>query len=338
MGSWDAERKRKLNEDFDNIFHEHERLQKDLNINNNPECQSLLQSIDRWEQDAIKKIKKTAKIARNDVQRLLKSTHDRLQIVLYDSVTEKLQETLTQKVDITEDQIDQWLINLSEIRKQLERVSSTVDFSHDTAIDLIKVKQKKSSDALHQTNFDYQQFYFEKIRGHPVFYNTQHLISATAPITIVSQNKYSAGTHYFRFSIEKPTDELFFGVISDTDLHQLKQNIRPIASIYGWWNIDRRVIEDRKEPYVSTLNLNAGDEVILTLNCNAREIFLEYPSMWKSNSIKLPNKGHVCPPPWRLLIETGKPRDFGIKLLDWGITAHGKNHPDKRLHCYCKTD
>lgn len=338
MTSRDAERQRKLNDDFDNVFREHERLRKDLNVKDNHQYRTLLQTIDQWEQDSIKKIEKAAKTARSDVQKLVKTTHEHLQIVLHDSVTEKLQETLKQKLEITEYDIDQWLISLSEIRKQLENLSVTVEFSHDNVIKLIKVKRQAPTRGSKRSSSNTKPFYFEKARGNPIFYKTQGLIITNHPAIVVSQNIFSKGAHYFRFRVEKSTDELFFGVISESEYPHLKNNLVPLKTIYGWWNIDRRVLHGRKEPYVSTLHINDGDEIILTLNCEAQEIFLEYPSMWKLNSIKVAEKEFDCPKPWRLLIEIGKPGECVLRLLDWGVLAHWKDIEEKNAHCYCLTD
>ncbi|CAF2684672.1 unnamed protein product [Rotaria sp. Silwood2] len=338
MSSWDVERKRKLNDEFDNVIREHERLREDLNRDDNRIYESLVDSIDKWEKDAIKKIKKIAKTARNDLQQILKSTNDRLQRALHDTVTEELQETLQKKMNCTEANIDNWMANLSEIRKQLEKVSSTIEFSHDQVIDLIKVKREFSKEMFQRINFDYKEFNFEKIRGHPTFYKTQHLISTTHPAIILSRNQYTTGTHFFRFRIKQTNKELFFGIISDKDHQNLKENIQPIQSIHGWWNIDRRVIGGRKEPYVSTLNIFDSDEVVFIMNCSAREIFLEYPSMTKLNSIKLINNGYECPPPWKLLIEIGKPGQCLLKLVDWGIIAHATSPSDRHVHCFCSSD
>ncbi|CAF0738573.1 unnamed protein product [Rotaria sordida] len=338
MSSWDVERKRKLDDEFDNVIREHDRLRQDLNTNENRKYESLFDLIDKWEKDAIKKIKKTAKTARNDLQQLLKNNNDRLQRTLHDTVTDELQETLEKKINFTEANIDNWMANLSEIRKQLGTISSTIEFSHDKVINLIKIKREFSKEIFQRINFNYQEFHFEKIRGQPNFYKTQHFISTIHPAIIVSRNKYSNGTHYFRFRIEKTINELFFGIINDNDCQKLKENLHPIQSIYGWWNIDRRVIAGRKEPYVSTLNIFDNDEIIFIINCNAREIFLEYPSMIKLNSIKLIHDGYECPPPWKLLIEIGKPGQCLLKLLDWGKIAHGKSLSDRHVHCFCSPD
>jgi hypothetical protein len=338
MNSWDGECRRKLNEDFDNVFREHDRLGKDLNSDPSQQHQALLNSIDRWEQDAIKKIQKTAIAARNDVQRLLKDTNQQLQRALNDTVTEELREALEQKNSFTEFHIDRWLAYLSEIRRQLETMPSTVDFVHHKVIHLIKVKRKLPLNTFGRIKLDNYQFNFEKLRGHPVFYNTEHLISTARPATVASENAYLTGSYYFRFRVEQNTDELFFGIISVKDTDQLKQNIHPIESIHGWWNIDRRVIAGKKEPYVSSLNIYNGDEVLLIINCDAGEIFLEYPSMTKLNSIKISSDILGRTLPWKLLIEIGKPGKCLLKLLDWGKLAHGTNHPDRQLHCFCSSN
>ena len=213
MSSWDAERKRKLNDEFDNVFREHDRLQHDLSSDQNQQHQSFVNSINKWEQDAIKKIQKTAKTARNDLQRLFKDANQQLQRVLNDTVTEELRETLQQKNNFTEFQIDKWLASLSAVRKQLETISSIVDFSHDKAIHLIKVKRTYPLNAFELINLNHQEFSFEKIRGRPILYNSEHLISTARPAVILSQNTYSHGTHYFRFRIEQTTDELFLELL-----------------------------------------------------------------------------------------------------------------------------
>ena len=338
MSTLHGEHRQKLNDEFDNVFREHDRLQTDLNADQIEQYQALIHSIDQWEQDAVRKIEKTAQKARHDVQRLMKNATHQLQHVLNDTVTEPMRGVLEKKENLTEFHIDRWLASLSELRRQLETLSSVVDFSHEKMIKLIKVKQKFPLKTCDRLYLDYQQFNFEKIRGHPMFNRTEHLISSSRPATILSQQHYSKGTHYFRFRVEQTTDEFFFGIISEYDRQKLLQNIQPIPSIHGWWNVDRRVIAGRKDPHVSVLNIYNGDEIIFILNCDAKQIFLEYPSMTKLNSIQLSHDLRECPPPWKLLIEIGKPGRCLLQLLEWGVTAHGTNHPERRLHCFCTPD
>lgn len=330
MSSFDGERRRKLNEEFDNVFREHDRLQTDLNADQIEQYQALIQSIDQWEQDAIRKIEKTARNARHDAQQLMKDATQQLQYVLNATVTESLREVLEKKENFTDFHIDRWLASLSDLRRQLETLSSVVEFSEGKAIKLIKVKQKFPLKTYDRLQLDYHAFNFEKIRGHPIFYRTEHIITCSRPMTILSQKNYAKGTHYFRFRVEQPTDELFLGIISEHDRQKLLQNSPQIPSVHGWWNIDRRVLAGRKEPYVSALNIYSGDEIIFMLNCDAKQIFLEYPSMTKLNSIQLSNDVRECPSPWRLMIETGKPGRCSLKLLDWRVGAHGVNYSERR--------
>jgi hypothetical protein len=71
---------------------------------------------------------------------------------------------------------------------------------------------------------------------------------------------------------------------------------------------------------------------------DAGEIFLEYPSMTKLNSIKISSDILGRTLPWKLLIEIGKPGKCLLKLLDWGKLAHGTNHPERQLHCFCSSN
>ncbi|CAF3876066.1 unnamed protein product, partial [Adineta steineri] len=151
MSSWDIERQRKLNNEFDNIFREHERLQQDLNSDQTQHYEGLLNSINKWEDDSIKKIEKTAKTARNDIEKLLKNTNQQLQRFVNNTITEELREALREKNKITEFNIDKWLVQLSQARKELENLSSTIEFSYNKSIKLIKVKQTNST-----TNLDYR--------------------------------------------------------------------------------------------------------------------------------------------------------------------------------------
>ncbi|UJR32221.1 hypothetical protein I4U23_019686 [Adineta vaga] len=321
MTSYDIERQEKLKKEFDNVYQEHNRLQQDLNSDLSPKYQPLLNSIDKWEEDAIRKIQKTAENARHDVRKFLKEANQQLEYILNNTVTEKLRETIQQENKLNEINIDQWLVYLSEIRKQCENISSSIEFSYKNAIQLIKIRRSFPLKTFQAINVHHKQFNFVNIRGRPIIHQHEHVISSIRPSTIVSQNKYTTGTHYFRFRIERNTKELFFGIISEKDDEKLKQNRHPIESIHGWWNIDRRVIAGRKDEFVSTLDIYNGDEVVLILNCNAREIFLEYPSMNKLNAIKMIDDIRVCSPPWKLLIEIGKPGKCLLSLIEWGLTA-----------------
>lgn len=334
----DGERRRKLNEEFENIFREHERLQQDLNVDQNEPYVSLVKAIDQWEEDAIRKIQKTANKARHDVEKLVKETNEQLQLKLNDTVTESLREALKEKNQFTEYHIDRWLGSLSEIRRQFQTMSSEFEFTYKNKIKLIQVKRCHPPKAYNQFLFNYQPFNFEIIHGHLGYNHSEHLISSDRPVTFLSETRYTKGAHYFRFRVQQTTEELFFGIISEYERQKLIQSMPSISSIHGWWNIDRRVIRGRKDPNVSALSIHDGDEVIIILNCDAQQILLEYPSMTKLNTIQSIDTIRDCPLPWKLLIEIGKPGKCVLQLLDWGLNAHGTDQSERRLHCFCSSD
>lgn len=323
MSAWDAERRRELNEEFDHVFSLHDQISRDLNSDQNEQLQSLFKSVNKWEQNAMKKVAKTAQTAREDIQRVFDGSKQNLQRALNQNITEKLRQALQEEDKFTEVDIDMWQADLAAIKKQLNRLSSSIEFSHRNVIKLIEVKHNASMVPIGNAPFNPQQFRLQSIRGHAIFDYAQSLIRTTCPTLLVSENSYSHGSHYFRFRLEQSNDYLFFGIISAKDQEKLREKPRPISSIHGWWNLDRRVLFGRKEQYVSSLNIYNHDEVILILNCDARQLFLEYPSMNKSNRIELPHDGRECPSPWKILVEVGRRGQCLIRLQDWGIMPYG---------------
>ena len=318
MSVWDVERRKGLNEEFDRVFALHDRVGRDLNSDQNEQLQFLFQSVNKWEQDAMKKVAKTAQIARDEIQRIFNGTQQRLQRALNQCVTEKLRQALQEKDKFSEVDIDQWQADLADIKRQLDRLSSSIEFSHHNVIKLIRVKQNASVASFVNAQFDHRQFRMQQISGHAIFDHAQCLIRTTSPTILLSENTYSKGSHYFRFRLEQSTNNLFFGIVSVNDEDKLQEKPRP-TSIHGWWNIDRRVLAGQKEPFVSSLNIFNHEEVILIVNCAARQLFLEYPSMSKLNRIEVPE----CPLPWKILVEVGKPGKCLLRLQDWGLMPHG---------------
>ena len=334
MNSPDARRRHPLEKELENVFHEHDRLFDDLQADQRQRGQPLLDSIDQWEKDAIRKIQKTAQTARVDAQRALDDTNRAMQRSLTETISKELRDTLQPAVTYTEVDIDRWMRNLADLRRQLDNMASSVEFAHPRVLRLIQVKQSGSG----SQSSSHRDFLFETIHGRPVLDNLHARIRAQHSATLISRNEYSTGSHYFRFLVERTTSELFFGVVSTTHIDALKHNRQLATSIHGWWNIDRRVAAGRKEASVSTLRINNGDEVILVLNCDAREVFLEYPSMTKLNPIRMIGDVRECSPPWKILIEIGKQGGCSLRLIDSGVVAHGLARPERSSHCYCSRD
>ena len=306
--------------ELENIYREYERIQNDLNQESIEPYQAIVKSIDQWEEEAIKKIQETASQARVDAEKVLQKAKEQLQRALNDTVAEPLRNVLERKDQLVEYQIDRWLGSLSEIRRQFNAMPSAIEFTSKKKIKLIKVKQHSPSKQFEQLTLSYQPFNFDIIHGHPTYYHAQHIISSERPATLLSQTRYTKGMHYFRFRVQQTADELFFGIVSENERHKLIQSTALIPSKHGWWNIDRRVIRGRKDPNVWALSIYAADEIIFIVNCDAHQLYLEYPSMSKINSIQSIDVNRDCPLPWKLLIEIGQTGgQCVLKLLDWGL-------------------
>ena len=334
MSAWDGEHRRKLHDEFEHIFGEHERLKSDLDLNNIHH--QHLQTINQWEEESIRKIQRTAQTARDDLHKLFEQNRIYLQRTLNKTVTEQLRDNLQVKHShYDEKDLDRWLAQISEIRKRFERFSSTIVFKSKHVIKLIEIQSTSPLPSI-----DLQIFRFQCLRGRTRIDDTGCLINTSRPALLVSEQHYSHGSHFFRFRLEQSNQNLFFGIVSVKDEEKLIQRIHPIDSVHGWWNLDRRVVAGRQDEHVSSLNFSSHDEIILTLMCEARQITLEYPSMNKLNRIQMFDDQRQCSSPWKIFIEIGHPGPCTLRLVETGRLAHEKMRSNSSIstHCYCSSD
>ena len=227
MNSPEGRRRHQLEKELENVFHEHDRLFDDLQADQRQRGQPLLDSIDQWEKDALRKIQKVAQKARVDAQRALDDTNRAMQCSLTENISKELRATLQPAATYTEVHIDRWMKNLADIRRQLDTIASSVEFTHPRVLRLIQVKQpvRRSPSSSHA------DVHFEAIHGSPVLDDAHARIRTLQSATIISRNEYSTGSHYFRFLVEQSTNELFFGVISNGHIDALKHNRQLASSI-----------------------------------------------------------------------------------------------------------
>lgn len=329
MSAWDVQRREQLNQEFEQIFREHERLKTDLNSSENEhrDYQNLRQSIDEWEEKSSKKLRQTARQAREDLEILFNQNRHFLRRRLEQTVTDELRENLTEKHrELNEKDLDRWLSQIAEIRTKFERFSSNIDFDDRKSLKIRSIRPIPS--------FDVPQLEFSTIRGRVQFDSEHRLFTASRPSAVISRSTFSSGSHFFRFRVERSQSNIFFGVIAVEDEENFRQSSRPCRSVFGWWNVDRRVLADRADSHVSALNIYTNDEIILTLNCQAKQITLEYPSMNKLNRIEIDSTTKK----WKILIEFGQKNLTMIRLIDSGRQAHGNHRHDQSVHCYCSAE
>ncbi|CAF3309585.1 unnamed protein product, partial [Rotaria sp. Silwood2] len=104
---------------MDNIGQHHDILKRDIdhqNIN-----KTLLNQIDKWERESIEKIRSTADTARIDLKELTEGLNKRLNNLM-NTLSHELRSN-RESDDYKEDDLDRWVKQLEELRKELEQPS-----------------------------------------------------------------------------------------------------------------------------------------------------------------------------------------------------------------------
>lgn len=265
-------------------------------LNQSSTDHALFRDIDTWEKRTIKKIQKTAEIARNDLRELVNRLNQRTMNLFNDLASDIRSARKTE--DFSEIELDQWKEKLSQLKDQ---INSTVD------CELTDEKQNSIYPIKINVN-NYFEDRFREIYG-PVQLDRMNLRS----VHIGNSEEYGrirGEKMYFqddrgkiRFKIDESncTDKLFFGIT--TSDARLDQRLWSDPSTVGWgghnvtWQHGTlHNLNDR-----STSNLfESGDIVQLNLHCNDQEIQLynERTKVTHSLSVNIDQ----TPYPWHFFI------------------------------------
>jgi hypothetical protein len=309
--------RQELSIQMDNIGQEYDLFRRDL-MREDKETNPLLNRINLWEQESIKKIQQIAQQARNDLQEYFDQNKSQIKS-LFNKLVDEIQSS-RQSEDYTEIDFKLWIEQLTSLRKTLEKPSMIDIVNNDktlTPIHMIKVKEKidlpfpsASAQALDhnilttgQSNFPVTKI-FNIFVGDATFSENSliatHSGNSPHSTMVYVAESYSSGIHRIRFRIERKTNKyLFFGIINS--LEQMNRTVFNSPSLYGWMAPDLRVVKSRKllSANVNT-RFNEGEEILLTLNCNIQQILLEHQ---QTNTIdRLPIDFRVCPLPWRVVV------------------------------------
>ena len=93
---------------------------------------------------------------------------------------------------------------------------------------------------------------------------------------------------------------LFFGIITSTKKYDQSFFTPNNSSVYGWYNMQYSVINGKSQPHHDEYTLVNGDELILFLDCDKQQIFLEHQRTKRVLQILV--KLDKCPFPWKILI------------------------------------
>ena len=310
------EHRQELSQQMDNIGEEHDVLRRDLT--NGQDTHPLLKRIDEWEQESITKIQVAAEVARADLQQLLKKAKNNLKTSVT-KMTEELQSS-RESDDYTEIDINKWTNQLQELRKILNTPSTiNIDYENDSrsVIRLIKISDEQSTGPLNQTSQVHELH--DRISSYWETFVSERFVDMCRDIklseggfvaTCVGDNKdwsyvngigrYSSGTHYIRFRIEKQSSNyaIFLGIVSWSE--KMTNNVSQSTSCHGWWDLDYNVvggIYNRDSPYRTN---KTGDKVTLMLDCTNLRIQLEHHRT--NRIVDMPIDLRLCAVPWKILV------------------------------------
>ena len=306
------EHRQELSNNIENVGQEHDLLQRDLN-QQNAEHPLLLQ-INTWERESIAKIQVAAEAARADLQNLLDRSNKELKKSVT-IITNELQ-SCREADDYTEIDINKWTEQLQAIRKTLESPSAIVLHENqisESIIRLISVHDQQqhrstdcaakspqylsSTDGKSTSSVDER---FDVVDGDGMISEeglvgtcmANSIIPAT---TVYGRNEYSSGTHRIHFRIEKIGGyRNFLGICRLSE--KMRIGDEHGKSHYGWWDLNRVVVNGKKEGSTGSNVVTTGDEMILTLDCDNRQIQLHH--LRTNQRVLLTIDLKKCPFPW----------------------------------------
>jgi hypothetical protein len=315
-----GEHRQELSQQMDDIGQEHDLLRRDMIYERS--AQSFLERINQWEQETIRMVQASAQKARMDLQQVLEQTKNESKIAV-DRLTEELR-ACRESDNYTELEINKWTEQLRELRQIIENLSSiNIECGNSTAsvIPLIKVSSLQRSTLYSNQEGRFNESdtrIFEKfaeIHGNITLsadgltgYNTDGRWNGSCVSGI---GRYSSRIHPIRIKIEnKVSDFLFFGII--TASQNLTSEISNVKSAYGWWELGYSVIGGNAKSESQKKNINSGDELTLTLNCDNRLIQLQHH---RTNTlVTIPIDLEQCPFPWKIVVRLDC-KDDCVKIL-----------------------
>jgi hypothetical protein len=319
---------------MDNITQDHDLFRCDMakEIPKN----SFLNRIDAWEKESINKIQTAAETARNDLRQILDRTKIELKIS-----TEKMANELQrsqQSDDFTENDLRRWIEQLKELRKKLD-TPATIFIANDddtkSTIRLIRVSDKPQQQQ-HRSSLPILRPPEQRVlnaRDSVVIINEKfgdidgkatlsedNLVVTCSLASILTQpiiygiNRYSTGRQQIRFRIDKMGDlRLFFGIIRSLEnISRSGQSQNHNNSLYGWWDLNEAIVNGKVQPSKCRNIVTTGDEIILTLDCDNKQIQLQHHRTKRLAQLLIDLD--KCPFPWKIVIRLQSAGD-SVRIL-----------------------
>ncbi|CAF1029648.1 unnamed protein product [Adineta steineri] len=307
------EHRQELAVQMDTIGQECDALQRD--INKNTDINSFLSHIDEWEQESIDRIQQAAHQARVDLNELFKKSREKMTTIVA-QLTNELQFSRTSE-NYTELDFKKWTVQLNELRHDLEQSISTCPFDNNdqnSIIHLIKVKIPRElcpwTEPIRTFNQNPILINHEKFnKKDQQIALSENDLTATyfgddlhRSVNVFGFHQYLNGTHHIRFQIKKKANETFFiGIVTYSQMDP--SSVFFTTAINGWWLDSYWISNGRSRGKQCMSDILEGDEIILTLDCNQRRIYLAHPRTKTLLQIRIDDK--KCPLPWKIVVGLG---------------------------------
>jgi hypothetical protein len=304
-----SDHRQELSQQMDNIGQQHDILKRDIDEETINE--TLLAQIDRWEKESIAKIRSSADEARTDLKRLTEESKSRL-----NDLMSKLSNELRlnrENDDYTEGDLDRWVNQLKEVRKELEKPSE-IDLVEDkvSSFCLIKIKKRNASGndlidvSPRKVACDTEKF--SEIIGPVVLSKNGFSAIRTSDIgvsngptkysSVCGCLKYSSGIHNLRFRLNTSRGSAIFLGILNSSQH-IVDNSSKLLSVYGFWSDGGYLRVGPHYPTCGKIETQPNDEVVLILDCSSRKIGYVHERTQARYEIKVDQE--ICPFPWKLV-------------------------------------
>ncbi|CAF2565002.1 unnamed protein product [Rotaria sp. Silwood2] len=252
-----------------------------------PQQHSLLNIINKWEQESIDKIHQTSEEARN---KLIKSTIEHTNNIKQKlkNLSDELRKAHDDN-DFIETDLQEWTQKLEELKKKLDN-PITVIIQEDLTplVTNIRIGNEDTSDV------------FERVCGNGQIKENGCLVvkdTLDGHTEIRGRNEYNIGRHEFSFRIEELASNgwIFFGIISKSESMQTCSYSSP--SSWGWAS-QNQVFSGGQCSYKQSSDAIQNDTLILSIDCDQRKIELKNE---RTNFImQMWININSCPFPWQL--------------------------------------
>ncbi|CAF3986199.1 unnamed protein product [Rotaria sp. Silwood2] len=251
--------------------------------------QSLLQQIERWEQQSIDKIRRLADDTR---QQLSSIVQDRTE-----SIKEKIAQ-LTQQLnkarhdgEFFESDIKEWSEKLNKFQQLLNK-QQKIKIHHDkdltpfiSKISLQNLSNDNLVQPINQTH--YETNHDDNIQDQYEDYSY-----------LKEKGEYSSGEHSIRFKIDQyePNSSILFGITSKNAFEGTNPYENP--TLYGWTgdNVVYQAGDPQPNYHGYKSNIQTGDIFLFTMNCDREMISLTNERTRRKYDLEVDTM--KCPFPW----------------------------------------